>query len=176
MDIVFEALRVMVLGMVFFLMILKWKTPGLAKIAGWNQLVLGFGLLFFGAAIDLTDNFPELNKWIIIGETPVQVFLEEIVGHLVSSFLLAIGFFRWLPKVIEHERQNKKRLKKVTSEIKILSGLLPICASCKQIRNDQGYWSQIEAFISAHSEATFSHSICPECAKKLYPDMEIYPN
>jgi hypothetical protein len=175
-DIVFEALRAAFLGAVFSLMILRWKSPEISKIGGWNQLLFGFGLLFFGAAIDLTDNFPELEKWIIIGETPVQVFLEELVGYLLGSLLLAIGFFRWLPKIIEHDRQNREQLEKATSEIKTLSGLLPICASCKKIRDDQGYWSQIEGYISSHSEATFSHSICPDCAKKLYPGMDLYPN
>ena len=55
-------------------------------------------------------------------------------------------------------------------EVKKLSGMLPICASCKKIRDDKGYWSQIESYIGAHSEAKFTHGICPDCAKKLYPE------
>ncbi|MGO9569112.1 MAG: response regulator, partial [Desulfomonilaceae bacterium] len=55
-------------------------------------------------------------------------------------------------------------------QVKQLSGFLPICASCKKIRDDQGYWRQVEEYIREHSEAEFSHSICPECAKRLYPD------
>jgi hypothetical protein len=55
--------------------------------------------------------------------------------------------------------------------VRILHGLLPICASCKKIRDDQGYWSEIEGYISKHSEADFSHGICPECARKLYPEI-----
>ena len=58
-------------------------------------------------------------------------------------------------------------------EIKTLSGLLPICASCKKIRDDKGYWNQIEAYIRDRSEAEFSHSICPKCAKRLYPDLVV---
>jgi PAS domain S-box-containing protein len=65
------------------------------------------------------------------------------------------------------------RLLETMEQIKTLSGLLPICSSCKKIRNDKGYWSQIETYISDHSEAQFSHGICPECAKKLYSDNEI---
>lgn len=57
------------------------------------------------------------------------------------------------------------------AQVKTLSGLLPICSSCKKIRDDAGYWNQIEAYISKHSEAEFSHSICPTCMKKLYPDL-----
>ena len=56
-------------------------------------------------------------------------------------------------------------------EIKVLRGFLPICASCKKIRDDKGYWNQIESYIRDHSEAQFSHSICPDCVKKLYPDL-----
>ncbi|MFC1524589.1 PAS domain S-box protein [Thermodesulfobacteriota bacterium] len=55
-------------------------------------------------------------------------------------------------------------------EVKVLRGIIPICSSCKQIRDDKGYWNQIESYIGAHSEAQFSHGICPDCAKKLYPD------
>lgn len=59
--------------------------------------------------------------------------------------------------------------KQAEEEIKRLKGILPICASCKKIRDDKGYWNQIEAYIREHSEAEFSHGICPECAKRLYP-------
>jgi hypothetical protein len=55
--------------------------------------------------------------------------------------------------------------------VKTLSGLLPICASCKKIRDDSGYWTQVEVYVRDHTEADFTHSICPECAKKLYPDI-----
>jgi hypothetical protein len=55
------------------------------------------------------------------------------------------------------------------AQIKTLRGLIPICASCKQVRNDQGYWERIEDYVGRHSETKFSHSICPECAEKLYP-------
>ncbi len=60
-------------------------------------------------------------------------------------------------------------LEEALAKVKTLSGLLPICASCKNIRDDQGYWNQIESYISKHSEAAFSHSLCPDCAQRLYP-------
>lgn len=62
-------------------------------------------------------------------------------------------------------------LQKALAEVKKLSGLLPICSSCKRVRDDKGYWQQIEGYIRDHSEADFSHGICPECAKKLYPEL-----
>jgi len=70
--------------------------------------------------------------------------------------------------------EKNKLLSDYISEIKTLRGILPICSICKQIRDDKGYWNQIEAYIEAHSDVDFSHSICPKCAKKHYPDMDIY--
>ena len=61
------------------------------------------------------------------------------------------------------------QLQKAMQDVKVLSGFLPICASCKKIRDDTGYWRQIEEYISKHSNALFSHGICPDCSKKLYP-------
>jgi hypothetical protein len=53
----------------------------------------------------------------------------------------------------------------------VLRGLIPICANCKSVRNDTGFWEAIESYIQAHSEAEFSHSVCPDCAKALYPEL-----
>jgi hypothetical protein len=69
-------------------------------------------------------------------------------------------------------RSRQYQLRDAMENIKILSGLLPICASCKKIRDDKGYWNQIEAYIRDHSEAEFTHSICPDCVKVLYPDLK----
>ena len=74
----------------------------------------------------------------------------------------------------ERERLVAER-EKALEEIKILGGLLPICMSCKKIRDDTGYWNQIETYIRSHSQAEFSHSLCPECAHKLYPEYMTSP-
>jgi PAS domain S-box-containing protein len=72
----------------------------------------------------------------------------------------------------EEERERLiLELRATLKKVKLLSGLIPVCASCKRIRNDKGYWEQIEAYIRDHSEADFSHAICPECAKRLYGEM-----
>ncbi len=62
-------------------------------------------------------------------------------------------------------------LQQALAQVKTLSGLLPICASCKNIRDDKGYWNQLEVYIRDRSEADFTHSICPDCVKKLYPNL-----
>jgi CheY-like chemotaxis protein len=72
----------------------------------------------------------------------------------------------------EEERERLIReLEDALAEIKTLRGIIPICSSCKKIRDDEGYWHQVEVYIRDHSEAEFSHGICPECAKKLYPEI-----
>lgn len=78
-------------------------------------------------------------------------------------------------KRLEQEREHLiEKLQEAIAEVKTLSGLLPICSSCKNIRDDNGYWNQIESYISKHSLAQFTHSICPKCAKKLYSDLDIH--
>ena len=71
--------------------------------------------------------------------------------------------------ILEKEKQN---LEKALREIKTLSGLIPICCSCKNVRNDYGYWEQVETYVKERSAAEFTHGICPECVKKMYPDLK----
>ncbi len=86
--------------------------------------------------------------------------------------------------ITERKRAEKARdelilkLQEALAKVKLLSGLLPICASCKKIRNDKGYWEQTEMYIRDHSEAQFSHGICPDCTEKLYPEVyeKMYKN
>ena len=78
-------------------------------------------------------------------------------------------------KQVEEQREELiEALQKALSEVKTLRGFLPICSYCKKIRDDKGYWSQIESYIHKHSDAEFTHGICPECAKKYYPDFDLY--
>jgi PAS domain S-box-containing protein len=78
--------------------------------------------------------------------------------------------------IAERKRSQQEReqliheLQEAFAKIKVLSGFIPICASCKKIRDDQGYWNQLEAYIQSHTEAQFSHGICPDCATALYSD------
>ena len=103
-------------------------------------------------------------------EFPVEIN-SNIVNQGGKPYILAV-----VRDITERKKAEKERdrligeLKQSLSRVKELSGLLPICASCKKIRDDKGYWLQIEAYISSHSKAEFSHSICPDCIKKLYPD------
>ena len=77
-------------------------------------------------------------------------------------------------KAEEQERLRLiQELTDALTQVKTLSGLLPICASCKKIRNDNGYWEAVETYISEHSDADFTHGICPECVQRLYPEYSL---
>jgi len=95
----------------------------------------------------------------IIKPFQVETMLARINTHLT---------------VIKLQAQLQARvheLEAALDKVKLLSGMLPICANCKNIRDDKGYWHQVEVYIRNHSEADFSHGLCPDCAKKLYPEL-----
>jgi hypothetical protein len=108
-----------------------------------------------------------IGKWLFMNDRSI----EWVDGRLVR--LQVATDFTDKKKNEDEREQLITQLQEALAKIKTLSGFLPICASCKMIRDDQGYWNEIEAYIRDHSEADFSHSICPDCAKKLYP--ELYP-
>lgn len=97
------------------------------------------------------------------------------IDELLPTFAsLAVGLFYFVVRRWIESRRTVAELKNAQSEIKILRGILPICSICKKIRDDRGYWNQLESYMSKHSEILFSHSICPECAQKYYPDVNPY--
>ena len=99
----------------------------------------------------------------------VVILKGQLVGT-VSIRRLLITMSNLQKSRADAVEKSNLELKKALEQIKTLRGLLPICANCKKIRDDQGYWRQIESYISTHSEAEFSHSICPDCVKVLYPE------
>lgn len=102
--------------------------------------------------------------------------ISEPFGYMVKPLQerelhvsIEIALFRH--KVDSARERLICKLQKALEEIRTLSDLLPICAWCKKIRNDEGYWQQIEAFFADHSKTRFTHGICPECARKNYPHL-----
>jgi len=125
-----------------------------------------------------------LNKWsgtetVYLTREQYNYLIFSIVISMLALLLLLLFLFyiRRIRKInsilnisnIELQKKTRE-LEEALSKVKLLSGLLPICASCKKIRDDKGYWNQIESYVKEHSMAEFSHSICPECAKRLYPE------
>jgi len=97
----------------------------------------------------------------------LQIRSGDELGELADSFRDMIS----KRKEAEAERELViSELQEALQRVKTLQKLMPICASCKRIRDDKGYWSQLEEYLVQHSDVEFSHSICPECAKRLYPD------
>jgi PAS domain S-box-containing protein len=92
-------------------------------------------------------------------------------GNVVGAMASFVDITR--RKQTEMEREDLiRKLETALVKIKTLRGLVPICASCKKIRDDQGFWHQVEIYVRDHTEANFSHSICPACAKELYPELD----
>jgi DNA-binding response OmpR family regulator len=97
---------------------------------------------------------------------------DSYLTHPIEPLVL-IASIRALLRIREGEAEREKlirELQEALTKVKTLSGFLPICMSCKKIRNDKGYWEQVEVYIRDHCEAEFSHGICPDCMKKIYPD------
>jgi len=130
----------------------------LAKLAGTKPLVHGLERYFRRKD---GSSFP-----VLIGEK----FLKDEEGEIK-------GIRSTIQDIIERKLAEEERekliheLREALAQVKTLSGLVPICASCKKIRDDKGYWNKIESYIEKHSTAEFSHGICPECARKLYPQL-----
>jgi PAS domain S-box-containing protein len=121
------------------------------------------------------------TRLITRNQTPVsfEVFIISAEGLYSPSkaglgdFLGTQGIARDITERKQAEEEREKlisKLQEALDNIKTLKGLLPICSNCKKIRDDQGYWNQIEAYIRDHSDAEFSHGICPDCAQDLYSE------
>jgi hypothetical protein len=112
----------------------------------------------------------------LAGKVFGQLFVEtwNALIRLASFFIVAFLVAR-LRADIDERNKLIAELQEALENVKTLGGLLPICAWCKNIRDDQGYWKKVETYIAEHSTAEFTHGICPECAKKLYPKLSDKP-
>jgi hypothetical protein len=152
------------------------------RMAAWVMIALAITLMAVRRA-------ESLGMALAGAPVSASAFVFEVVG-LATSLLMLVGItyigplFSALAASREELRVMNDRLTELSTEkdvlikdlqealnsVKTLKGLLPICASCKKVRDDKGYWNQIELYVSEHSEAEFSHGICPECAKRIYPE------
>jgi AmiR/NasT family two-component response regulator len=135
------------------------------------------------ATQQLYETYPTPIVMLTAYETPTLVERASLAGvgaylvkpprarELERAIIIAMARFDDLMKL----RRLNEELQAALAKVKMLSGLLPICASCKKIRDDKGYWQQVEVYIQAHSEAEFTHGFCPDCLAKLYPDYYLDP-
>jgi len=140
------------------------------RISGYTQSDIGSNpelleLLFPKGLDDVNSDSENEREWSFLHKDGSK---KVVLWSELSEYCPIPGWESWKVGI------DITPLKEAQEKIKILSGLLPICASCKKIRDDKGYWNQIEGYIRDHSEAEFSHGICPECAKELYPGLDIY--
>ena len=102
--------------------------------------------------------------------TEEELKIAERVGNQIAGAVANAQLFAERKRAEKEREKLIRELQDALANIKILRGMLPICSSCKKIRDDKGYWNQIESYIRDHTGAEFTHGICPECMKNLYPD------
>lgn len=123
--------------------------------------------------------------WAVVAQQPTAtVFASRnrtmriisTVYWLVIMIGSALAYFVIL--ALEVIDTHRRELQQALEQVKVLKGMIPICAECKKIRDDKGYWQQVEIYVHEHTEAEFTHGVCPECVKKLYPKQfdELYPD
>lgn len=142
-----------------------------------------------GTAKEILNLFQEIYRtgkpvrkygYEVIRKDGTQGFHELVASLMRDGNGKPIGFRGIAHDITERRRAEHEReelineLQDALAEVKTLSGLLPICSYCKNVRDDKGYWNKIESYLQAHSKAQFSHSICPECANKYFPDHKLY--
>jgi len=142
----------------------------------WLTIGAAFGYFVFHPfihIISLTHFFGDRGISTDLLSDILNAFSISMLPWSIAFMILnaLIGFSYGKIKQADKEKSEIiKELQSALEKVQMLSGMLPICASCKQIRDDRGYWNKIEVYIEKHSEAEFSHGICPECARKLYPE------
>jgi PAS domain S-box-containing protein len=166
---------------------LIYASPSHKHVLGLDPArLIGQNLIFLIHSEDLAKVRLAMSELARTAPTgPIDVRLRKADGNWLESELLLSTFS--ISEVLGHrtllsardisERKQAQRerekliqeLQEAFAKIKVLSGFIPICSACKKIRDDQGYWNQLEAYIQSHSEAQFSHAICPDCVAVLYP-------
>ena len=133
-----------------------------------------FGLETFTS---FNDHFSKIPTIILTGSKDrnlaVQAVQKGAQDYLYKGETSSTAIIRTILYAIERQRLLTK-LQNALDEIKTLRGLIPICSHCKKIRDDKGYWNILEAYIQKHSEASFSHGICPDCSDALYGNEDWY--
>lgn len=133
------------------------------------------GMAFY-SLITLEDKDRVEHEILSVSETSCEIIgIKKNGTEFPLEVHAKMSSFKGQQVIVTALRDLTER-KKAEEEIKILKGILPICMHCKGIRDDKGYWNQLEAYVHEHSGVEFSHGICPECAKKYYPDLDIYDN
>ncbi len=149
----------------------RWVDEGARRTSYYTNLPPG--AYRFEASASAADSSWSEARTLFEVRVPPRFYQRKLFWIAVACAVVGLAgmFYRGrMSAAAKREAELARRVEEEMARTKILRGLLPICASCKKIRDDKGYWNQIESFIHTHSEADFSHSICPECMQRLYPE------
>jgi ligand-binding sensor domain-containing protein len=151
-----------------------WVDAGTRRVAYYTNLPPGE----YNFEVIASNNDGVWNKTGASFGFEIKPHFYETYWFLISMLIIvggaAFGAYRlrvW--QLLKKEKELNERIQEALANIKTLGGLIPICSNCKKIRDDKGYWEILEKYVQTHSEAQFSHGICPECAAKLYPDFTV---
>lgn len=138
-----------------------------------SELSFTFYISNYGIS-NLIGHYFKIFSFYFIYKAIVKTGIKEpykIIFRELNTTIKELNNEITVRKKLEHEKEeNIVKLKKALDDIKTLEGLVPICSHCKKIRDDKGYWNHLETYLDEHSQATFSHGICPDCMKRHYPD------
>jgi hypothetical protein len=156
---------------VFVLGLIDWLTGYELNFFVFYFLPVAIGAWLFGLrasmALAVLSCFVWFGADILSGHSySSQVYAVWNAAVRLISFLVTGWSVSKIKEMLDRERETAASLRKVLSEVKVLEAFLPICAQCKKIRNQQGEWQQLEAYIGEHSNTQFSHGYCPDCARK----------
>ena len=113
-----DIFRALVTGAIFLYLRSLRKREHVRFHKGWIFVPIGFALIFFGSLLDITDNFPSLNKYVLIGDTKYEEFLEEVIGYFFGFVFVGIGFWKWIPSILAL-RKEEKALKQEKEELQL---------------------------------------------------------
>ncbi len=165
---------------------LKRWNKNLESVTGYtSDQIKNMNPLDFIVLKDKTRVKEIIEKFFIEGSASIEAdFLTmsgEAIPYLLTGYKFVQNDLNYIVGIgvdirdrVKSEKEKETLIEKLQAtlvQVKQLSGFLPICASCKKIRDDKGYWNQIESYVRDHSEAEFSHSVCPDCFEKLYPGL-----
>lgn len=156
------------LGMVLLLGLVDYLTGYEFRIDLFYLVPISFTAWYIGRMT---------SYWFALITIAVSTLSDALSGKVYTALglelwntLIRFGFYLVVAALLSSLRRTIRELQNALREVKELRGILPICSSCKKIRTDEGYWQNVEEYISSHTKAEFSHGICKECTMKLYPE------
>jgi K+-sensing histidine kinase KdpD len=161
------------LGLILGLGVVDYMTPFEFHLSLFYALPVAITAWFVGTVPAILTALVSVGVWYcanLLGVNRYSWWFYEYwnTGMYFGWFLLVALTISRIRMELDREKRLNEELTDALAQVKQLKGLLPICAWCKKIRNDQGYWQEVEAYISSHSDAQFSHGICPTCKEHQF--------